>query len=467
MQILLLGAGTISSRLNLTLSEHDHVVTAQLAAFTPQHLDLFDFQAVLVVSPEASVTPEGLVRAAERGKLLFVIAGASDGLASWANATSIPAFAYPPSEKEIGDLLLALRRAEAGGLAADEQYRRAVLGSDLAARIGSNLAVRKIAVTSPKGGTGKTTIAVNLAVALALCGVTTYLVDADANAGTLQYHLRLGKVNSTLINLLRREIDRPREILAEVASGAAYLQAFTQLPDLPTLRVLPGLVTDDLSDQALGDEARVTEVLKGLYEAGVATGGVVVVDVGNNPAHTVHRAAMRIAEGIAIVIRPEIPDLAETRRWISRMIQALSGAAGNGAGYGAGYGAGHSAAVEFVGSRVKVCYNMVLGDDFKTAHRLLSQALREDRLELALSPGGVIPAVEPRIAAQAVNSDRRKDILIWRYRQEHLEELSPFSEALLSFAAHFVPTVTEGARRTGLLSAPVNGRRRLFSFRKR
>ncbi len=459
MQILLLGAGTISSRLNLTLSEHDHVVTAQLAAFTPQHLDLFDFQAVLVVSPEASVTPEGLVRAAERGKLLFVIAGASDGLASWANATSIPAFAYPPSEKEIGDLLLALRRAEAGGLAADEQYRRTVLGSDLAARIGSNLAVRKIAVTSPKGGTGKTTIAVNLAVALALSGVTTYLVDADANAGTLQYHLRLGKVNSTLINLLRREIDRPREILAEVASGATYLQAFTQLPDLPTLRVLPGLVTDDLSDQALGDEGRVTEVLKGLYEAGVATGGVVVVDVGNNPAHTVHRAAMRIAEGIAIVIRPEIPDLAETRRWISRMIQALSGTTGN--------GAGHSAAVEFVGSRVKVCYNMVLGDDFKTAHRLLSQALREDRLELALSPGGVIPAVEPRIAAQAVNSDRRKDILIWRYRQEHLEELSPFSEALLSFAAHFVPTVTEGARRTGLLSTPANGRRRLFSFLKR
>lgn len=303
MQILLLGAGTVTSRLNLTLCEHDHVVTAQLAAFTPQHLDLFEFQAMVVVSPEASVTPEGLVRAAERGKLLFIVAGASDGLAAWANATALPAFAYPPSEKEVGDLLLALRRAEAGGLAADEQYRRTVLGSDLAARIGSNLAVRKIVVTSPKGGTGKTTIAVNLAVALALCGVTTYLVDADANAGTLQYHLRLEKVNSSLINLLRSELDRPQGVLSEVASGATYLQAFTQLPDLPTLRVLPGLVTDDLSDQALDDEARVTEVLKGLYEAGVATGGVVIVDVGNNPAHTVHRAAMRIAEGIAMVIR--------------------------------------------------------------------------------------------------------------------------------------------------------------------
>ena len=455
MQILLLGAGTVTSRLNLTLCEHDHVVTAQLAAFTPQHLDLFEFQAMVVVSPEASVTPEGLVRAAERGKLLFIVAGASDGLAAWANATALPAFAYPPSEKEVGDLLLALRRAEAGGLAADEQYRRTILGSDLAARIGSNLAVRKIVVTSPKGGTGKTTIAVNLAVALALCGVTTYLVDADANAGTLQYHLRLEKVNSSLINLLRSELERPQGVLSEVASGATYLQAFTQLPDLPTLRVLPGLVTDDLSDQALDDEVRVTEVLKGLYEAGVATGGVVIVDVGNNPAHTVHRAAMRIAEGIAIVIRPEIPDLAETRRWIARMIRALSGVAGNGA------------AVEFVGSRVKVCYNMVLGEDFKTAHRLLSQALREDRIELALSPGGVIPFVDHRLAAQAVNSDRRRDILIWRYRREHLEELSPFSEALLSFAAHFVPAVTEGAQRVGLLNSRPHGKRKFFAFRKK
>jgi hypothetical protein len=242
--------------------------------------------------------------------------------------------------------------------------------------------------------------------------------------------------------------------MAEVASGAAYLQAFTQLPDLPTLRVLPGLVTDDLSDRALDDEARVMEVLKGLYEAGVATGGVVVVDVGNNPAHTVHRAAMRIAEGIAIVIRPEIPDLAETRRWIARMIRALSQAGGN--------GAAQAAAAEFVGSRVKVCYNMVLGDDFKAAHRLLTQSLREERIEPALAPGGVIPAVDPRLAAQAVNSERRKDIFIWRYKREHLEELSPFSDALLSFAAHFVPTVTEGAERVGLLPSRPRARRRLF-----
>ncbi|MBL0345805.1 MAG: tyrosine-protein kinase family protein [Anaerolineales bacterium] len=68
-----------------------------------------------------------------------------------------------------------MRRADAGNLAADDQYRRAVLGSDMSARIQSGMAVRKIAITSPKGGTGKTTVAVNLAVALALSGITTYL----------------------------------------------------------------------------------------------------------------------------------------------------------------------------------------------------------------------------------------------------------------------------------------------------
>ena len=34
-----------------------------------------------------------------------------------------------------------------------------------------------------------------------------------------------------------------------------------------------------------------------------------IMDVGINPAHVVYRAAFKSAEGIAIVIKPEIPDL--------------------------------------------------------------------------------------------------------------------------------------------------------------
>jgi len=58
MQILLLGAGAVTSRLNLLLAEHGHSIAAQMAAFTPQHLDLFDFQGIVVVSPESSVSKE-------------------------------------------------------------------------------------------------------------------------------------------------------------------------------------------------------------------------------------------------------------------------------------------------------------------------------------------------------------------------------------------------------------------------
>ena len=82
---------------------------------------------------------------------------------------------------------------------------------------------------------------------------------------------------------------------------------------------------------------------------------------------------------------------------------------------------------------------------------MLQQALSEDKIELALIPNGILPIVDPRLTAQAVNSDRREDILIWRYKKEKLEELGPFAESLLGFAAHFVPAVREGAARIGLL----------------
>lgn len=47
-----------------------------------------------------------------------------------------------------------------------------------------------VTVLSPKGGTGKTTVAVNLAVALARHGLTE-LVDLDAHFGDVEYALRL------------------------------------------------------------------------------------------------------------------------------------------------------------------------------------------------------------------------------------------------------------------------------------
>ena len=430
MQLLLLGAGSTTSRLNLLLAEQGHRIAAQLAAFTPQHLDLFDFQGVVATAPEASVSTDSLLQAAGRGKMIFVIAGEGDGLAAWAGATGVPTFAYPPSELDTNKLFEEIRRAETGSRAADEQYRRAVVGSDIAARIQSGMNVRKIAVTSPKGGTGKTTIAVNLATAFALSGITTYLVDADGNAGSLQYHLRLRKVKTTMMGLLRRELARrDATTMDAIASGATFLEAFTTMEDLPTLKVLPGLITDELGDKALQDEEKVTGVLKGLYDASVASGGVIVVDVGINPAHVVHRAALQLSEGIAIIIKPEIPDLAETRRWIARMIRSMGD---------------------------------VVGSGFKTAHKMLQEALREEAIHIDMTPNGIIPMVDAHMAVHSVNSDRRDDILIWRYKNEHPEELAAFADALVGFATHFVPTVQEGAARVGMLPRNDKPKRGMF-----
>jgi len=444
VNILLVGAGTETSELNVALSEQKHVIQAQLAMFAPSHLDMFDFKTIIVVSPEASVQVETLVKAVEKGKRIIIVAGVSDGLAAWAAGANIPAYAYPLSGVDLANLLAEIRRLEAGGGGAqDEQYRKVLLGGDMAARIQSQMSARKIVVTSPKGGTGKTTVAVNLAVALALSGVTTYLVDADANAGAMQYHLRLGQVKTTLIGLLRKMAESPHQkagdAMSAIAAGSAYLSAFTPIEELPTLRVIPGMVTDDLGDIALQNEDVINSTIKGLFEAGVATGGVVIMDVGINPSHPIHRAALSSAEAIAIVIKPEIPDLAETRRWIARMIASLAGSVDR------------ASAVQFIGSRVKICYNMVIGDEFKKVHKILQNALNEDRINISVAPNGILPFVDPNITAQAVNSDNIDDILVWRYKKERLPELAVFTESLIAFAAHFVPAIREGAARIGLL----------------
>jgi len=76
-----------------------------------------------------------------------------------------------------------------------------------------------------------------------------------------------------------------------------------------------------------------------------------------------------------------------------------------------------ASAVEFIGSRVKICYNMVVGDEFKKVHKVLQNALNEDQINISVAPNGILPFVDPNITAQAVNSDDIGDILVWRYKK--------------------------------------------------
>ena len=443
MQILIIGSGTVTSQVQLRCAEHRFQVAAVLSSANPQMLEFFDYRALIAVTPEASISPETLRKAAELGKRVFLVSGESDALTAWAADAGIPTVAYPPAGTDFDHLLRELGRLFSGAAAEDQQFRRSLLGSEGSARLQSGMAVRKIVVTSPKGGTGKTTTAVNLAVALALSGVSTYLVDADANAGALQYHLRMTWARATLLGLLRKEQGGPHNPgpVGEIAGGAYFLDAFTEIERLPTLKVLPGIVTGDLSDEALQDEAGIERVITGLFDAGVGANGVVIMDVGINPAHPLHRAALRATEGIAIVIKPEVPDIAEVRRWLDRMIGSLAGRVGRDSAYG------------FIGSRVKLCYNMVVSRNFNSVHKLLLRELEADDISLKLTPNGILPVVEPHAALQAVNSDRIEDLFTWRYRREKPEELKAYTEALVDFACHFVPMARESAVRAGLVQA--------------
>lgn len=458
MKILLAGSGQVTAKLAVTVGGHGHSIAAMLATFTPSQLDMMDFDAVLIVSPEAGVSTDTLVKAIERGKRIFLLAGAQDGLAAWGASTKVPTFAYPPSDTEVDALLGELRRGDAGTINQDDQYRRAMLGGDVAARLTSNMVARKIAVTSPKGGVGKTSVAVNLAVAYALSGFTTYLIDADGNGGAMSYHLRMRSVDvrSSLISILRRSQSSAQpayqNVMAHAASAGLYYDAFTQVDGLPTLKFLPGLITDDLGDKALQNEEAINSVIAGLYDVGVASGGIVIMDVGINPSHPIHRAALRNAEAISIVLKPEIPDMVETQRWITRMIAALA------------LRSTREAALQFIGQRVKLCYNMVYGRHFKRTHELLLQALQAEGIHLNLAANGILPIVDIERAIDAVNSSRREDILVWRYKREKHEELRPYAEALMDFAANFVPSVREGAMTVGLLPNVVSRKKSIFSF---
>lgn len=459
MNIVLIGAGQESSRIRVALETAGHTVMAQLQTFAPNHLEMFSFKLLVVVSPEASIQIPTLVTVAEHGITIILVAGASDGLAAWAAGTGVPTFSYPMGTDTAG-FIEVVNRVNTGGYDAGEQYRKVVLGSDAAARVTNAMIARRIVITSPKGGTGKTTMSVNLAVALALSGITTYLVDADSNAGGMQYHLRLAQYRTTLINLLRSAAETRTVVTSAPMSGIAeagkYLGAFTPIEELPTLKVLPGMVTTDLGDAALGNQQAIRTVINGLFDAGVNSGGVVIMDVGINPSHPVHAAALSAAEAVAVVIKPEIPDLAESRRWVNQILRTGTEL----------FNGDKRQAQEFVASRLRVCYNMVVGSEFKTAHTTLSRALQEDEFTLSMAPNGIIPAVPIPVAAHAINSDDIRDIMVWNYKRTRSEDLQGFSEALVAFAAQFVPTIREGAVRVGLVSDNGQGKQKKSLFRK-
>jgi hypothetical protein len=219
--------------------------------------------------------------------------------------------------------------------------------------------------------------------------------------------------------------------LQNIVSADEFLRSFTPYQDIPALNIVPGVSEKDLNSKFLENDLAADEVMKGLFDAGTSANGVVLMDVGINPSNTVHRAALRNADAIAVVIKAEIPDIAHTRHWIGLMIDALAKLPGW----------SEKQAREHILSRINICYNMVSAAGWERPHNVLQEALGADlkASHLVLTVNGFLPIVPPNIADTAVNSATARDLYVWRFMQLKEEELAGFVGSLVGFVSNFMP----------------------------
>ena len=101
---------------------------------------------------------------------------------------------------------------------ADEEALARQIG-ELYFEVGEN--TRVIAITSGKGGVGKTNLAVNLAIALQTAGQRVLLIDADI--GMANVNLLMGSVtNRSLIDLLEDGVEL-EDVIEEGVAGVKYI----------------------------------------------------------------------------------------------------------------------------------------------------------------------------------------------------------------------------------------------------
>ncbi len=154
---------------------------------------------------------------------------------------------------------------------------------------------RVITVTSGKGGVGKTTLAANLGVALAMQGQRVVTIDADVGLRNLD--VMLGLENRIVYDLV------------DVIEGRCRLrQALVRHKQLSELFLLPAAQTRDKSSVQPDDMISICDDLRGQQD-------VILID---SPAGIEQgfRYAVAPADEVLIVTNPEVPAVRDADRVI-------------------------------------------------------------------------------------------------------------------------------------------------------
>jgi flagellar biosynthesis protein FlhG len=149
-------------------------------------------------------------------------------------------------------------------------------------------ALRTIAIAGGKGGVGKSTIAANLALAIARLGHRVTLIDADLGAANL--HTMLGVVNpmSSIADFLDHRVDTLDALKTPVAA--------------PTLTLVPGTSRPGVADLNKPDKLRLLDAIAHL-DADCA-----VIDVGAGSSYNVVDL-FAAADHKLLVLTPQLPSL--------------------------------------------------------------------------------------------------------------------------------------------------------------
>ena len=155
---------------------------------------------------------------------------------------------------------------------------------------------RVITVSSTKGGTGKTSIAVNVAVQLASLGLRTLLVDLDVQFGDVGIVLGLDRPDKTLHDLA---VGSALELDAEKLRG--YVVRYS-----PTLHILPAPLRPEQADDIDASQiATILQLARSMYDT-------IVVDTAplfDGPM----LAALDRSQELLLVSTPDVPAMKNVR----------------------------------------------------------------------------------------------------------------------------------------------------------